>query len=137
MLESKSRRRLLKGATMQTNLSTRLTRWREAWQSLDAKRIAEIYADEAVHLSQSVSRIFPDNVEGCIRGRKPIAEWAQAISARLKALHFEPLHATETEDASIFEYSRTFNNDKATAVRVCEVIVWRGDEVIESRVYHA
>jgi ketosteroid isomerase-like protein len=122
---------------MQTDLSKRLARWREAWQSLDTKRIAAIYADNAVHVSQSVSRVFPENVEGRLQGRKPIAEWAKAIAARLKALHFEPLHVTETKDASIFEYWRTLNNDKTTAVRVCEVISWRGDEVIESRVYHA
>ena len=64
-------------------------------------------------------------------------ELAAAAAARFGALRFEPLQATETEHASVLEYRRIIDHDETSAIRVCEVIFWRGDEVIESRVYHA
>jgi hypothetical protein len=80
---------------------------------------------------------FPRGADGRLAGREAIKALARAAAARFSALRFEPLKATETEDASIFEYRRVTDNDVASAVQVCEVIFWRGDEVIESRVYHA
>jgi hypothetical protein len=122
---------------MQTKLSKRLERWCEAWQSLDTERIAKLYAIDAEHRSSAVTRLFPDNAEGCLKGRQAITKLAAAAAARLSALRFEPLQATETENASVLEYRRIFNNDDTSAANVCEVIFWRGDEIVESRIYHA
>ena len=81
--------------------------------------------------------VFPDNAQGCLKGRQAISKLAAAAASRLSVLRFEPFQAIETADASVLEYRRIFNNDDASAVNVCEVIFWRGDEIVESRVYHA
>ena len=122
---------------MQRKLSNRLMRWSEAWQSLDPERVGEVYATDAVHESAAVKRLFPQNRDGRLAGREAIKELAKAAAARFRALRFEPLTATETESASVFEYRRVTDNDETSAIKVCEVIQWRGDEVVESRVYHA
>jgi hypothetical protein len=122
---------------MQTKLSKRLERWCEAWQSLDTERVAKLYAIDAVHRSSAVTRFFPDNAEGRLKGRQAISKLAAAAAARISVLRFEPFQATETADTSVLEYRRIFNNDDASAVNVCEVIFWHGEEIVESRVYHA
>lgn len=122
---------------MEAKLSKRLKRWSEAWQSLDPQRVRQVYAADAVHASAAVTRLLPGNADGRLTGRLAIEELARAVAARFSALRFEPFAATETENASVFEYRRITDNDEASAVHVCEVIFWRGDEVIESRVYHA
>jgi hypothetical protein len=122
---------------MPTKLSKRLERWCEAWQSLDAERVAKLYAIDAVHQSQTVTRAFPENLQGRLKGRQAIAKLAAVGAARLSAIRFEPFAATETENSSVLEYRRIYNNDEASATNVCEVIFWRGEEIVESRVYHA
>src|SRR5258706_6436397 len=97
---------------MQPKLSKRLERWCEAWQSLDAKRVAKLYAADALHQSKTVTRVHPDNVEGRLEGRQAIAELATAGAARLSAIRFEPFGVTETENASVLEYRRIYNNDE-------------------------
>jgi hypothetical protein len=127
----------MKGEAMHPKLSKRLARWSEAWQSLDPERVGKVYAADAVHQSAAVKRLLPEKTDGRLAGREAIKELARAAAGRFSALRFEPLEATETEVASVFEYRRVTDNDEASAVKVCEVIFWRGDEVVESRVYHA
>jgi len=122
---------------MEPKLSKRLRRWSEAWQSLDAERVGEVYASDAVHQSAAVKRLFPEKADGRLAGREAIKQLARAAEARFKALRFDPLKVTETDNVSVFEYRRVTDNDEASAVSVCEVIFWRGEEVVESRVYHA
>jgi hypothetical protein len=74
---------------------------------------------------------------GRLKGRQAIAKLAAVGAARLSAIRFEPFAATETENSSVLEYRRIYNNDEASATNVCEVIFWRGEEIVESRVYHA
>jgi hypothetical protein len=126
-----------KGDIMEAKLSPRLARWSEAWQSLDPERVGAVYAVDAVHQSAAVKRLFPEQADGRLAGREAIKRLARAAASRFSALRFEPLKATETENVSVFEYRRVTEDDEASAINACEVIFWRGNEVIVSRVYHA
>jgi ketosteroid isomerase-like protein len=118
-------------------MSPRLACWRDAWQSLDAQRIVALYTDDAVHQTPPAARIFPDNKEGRLAGREAIAQFVTIVCQRLQKLEFIAYRIIETGEASIMEYRRILNGDVAGAVDSCEVILWRGDQVQESRVYHA
>src|SRR5262245_44341542 len=122
---------------MNVVLSPRLARWRAAWQSLDPARIRALYAAQAAHETPAVARALPGHRGNRLQGADEIGAFVNAACARLRALAFEPLRAFEDGATSVFEYRRTFNNDTAAAINVCEVIEWEGDQVIASRVYHA
>jgi len=122
---------------MEPKLSARLSRWRDSWQALAVAEIIEKYAEDAVHESPGVKRLFPDNDAARLEGRAAIAEFVAVAAARLRSFRIEPFSVFESGDVSVIEYRRIANDDEAGAIKVCEVIVWRGDRVVASRVYHA
>jgi hypothetical protein len=120
---------------MDLSLSPRLAGWRKAWQTLSASDIAARYADDAVHESPGVKRLFPGKSR--LEGRAAIDEYIATALARLQSFRIEPFAVSECGDVSVIEYNRVANDDEASAIKVCEVIVWRGERVAASRVYHA
>jgi hypothetical protein len=117
-------------------LSPRVLRWREAWHSGDAERVAALYGADATHDSAKVAAAMPAlGGRTALASRDEILAYAQKAFARVGWLRFEFLNVTESESLSAMEYLRTSGID-ATPHRVVEILEWDGELLKAVRVYH-
>ena len=117
--------------------SERVTRWKAAWESLDADRVAELYAANATHSSPQVPRVYPEARDGVLRGVGQIREYARRGLARYTALRFELETVTENSERSAVEYRRYSNVDTSGPLHGLELIDWHGPLIAAVRVFHA
>lgn len=121
---------------MSGTISARVLKWRAAWQSGDAERVAALYAIDGTHDSAKVAAAMPEfDGRSALRGRDEIRAYATKAFARVGWLRFEFIHVVENETLSAMEYSRTTGND-AMPHRVVEILEWDGDLLKAVRVYH-
>lgn len=117
-------------------ISARVLRWREAWHSGDAERVAALYAADGTHDSAKVAAAMPElGGRTALRGRDEIRSYAAQAFKRVGWLRFEFLNVVESDTLSAMEYLRTSGID-ATAHRVVEILEWDGDLLKAVRVYH-
>ncbi|MBV9832842.1 MAG: nuclear transport factor 2 family protein [Alphaproteobacteria bacterium] len=87
--------------------SARVLRWREAWHSGDAQRVAALYAPDATHDSAKVAAAMPSlGGRTVLASRDEILTYAQRAFARVGWLRFEFLNVVESENLSVMEYAR-------------------------------
>ncbi len=120
-----------------SGVSARVTRWKEAWESLDANRVAALYASTATHTSGLVPQLMPETQSTSLHGVEQIREYARRALARYSQLRFDVRSATENEDFSAIEYLRHSNLDGASPRHVVELIEWQGSRIRAVRVFHA
>lgn len=116
--------------------SARVLRWREAWHSVAAERVAALYAAHGTHDSAKVAAAMPEfGGRTALSGRDEIRAYAAKAFARVGWLRFEFLNVVESETLSAMEYLRTSGVD-AMPHRVVEILEWDGDLLKAVRVYH-
>lgn len=116
--------------------SPRVLRWREAWHSGDAERVAALYAEGGTHDSAKVAAAMPElGGRTALSGRDEIRAYATKAFERVHWLRFEFLNVVESQTLSAMEYLRTSGID-ATPHRVVEILEWDGDLLKAVRVYH-
>jgi len=116
--------------------SPRVSRWREAWESRDADRVASLYANDATHTSNLVRQLYPEAHGATLQGVDEIREYARRGLARFSELRFELQTVTESDDCSAVEYLRHSNLDNDGAQHVLELIEWKGSRIRAVRVFH-
>ena len=117
-------------------MSERVERWKAAWESRDADRVAALYEAAATHQSGLVLQVFPEVNGTILRGVEQIREYARRGLARFTTLRFDLLTVTETESRSAVEYHRFSNVDGITPKHVLELIEWNGPRITAVRVFH-
>lgn len=117
-------------------MSERVDRWKEAWESRDAERVAALYASDATHASAVVARIFPEAGGAVLHGVEQIREYARRGFSRFTHLRFEILTVTEASGRSAVEYRRHSNLDGDQPAHVLELLEWNGDRLQAVRVFH-
>lgn len=118
-------------------ISRRVSRWKEAWESLDADKVAALYSSSASHTSGLVPQLFPEAQDATLRGVEQIREYARRALARYSALSFDVQSVTENEDCSAVEYLSCSNLDGTNPRHVVELIDWEGSRIRAVRVFHA
>lgn len=117
-------------------ISARVLRWREAWHSGDAERVAALYTADGTHDSAKVAAAMPElGGRTTLSGRDEIRSYASKAFERVRWLRFEFLNVVESETLSAMEYLRTSGVDAAPH-RVVEILEWDGDLLKAVRVYH-
>lgn len=116
-----------------------VTRWQAAWTSLDADRIAALYAEDGEHMSSVVAERM-GIADGRLTSRAAIHAYAQAAAERLQSFRADIINIiSDVSDhggrASV-EYWRVLNGDEATRGLVIEILEWRGNEITSCRVFH-
>jgi nuclear transport factor 2 (NTF2) superfamily protein len=117
-------------------MSTRVDVWKAAWESRDVARIAAMYAPDATHASELVTRLLPEAGGPVCRGREQIAEYFRRALGRYRELRFELDTVTEDATRSAVEYHRHSDVDGANPRHVLELLEWRGDLLSAVRVFH-
>jgi ketosteroid isomerase-like protein len=118
-------------------VSARAERWKAAWESRDADRVAALYLPDATHASSLVPRLFPQpDGEAVLRGVETIREYARLALARFTELRFAIENVVEDSDRTAIEYRRHSNLDVAKPSHVLELIEWSGDRIRAVRVFH-
>lgn len=122
-----------------TQIPDMVTRWQAAWTSLDADRIAALYAEDGEHMSSVVAERM-GIADGRLTSRAAIHAYAQAAAERLQSFRADIINIiSDVSDhggrASV-EYWRVLNGDEATRGLVIEILEWRGNEITSCRVFH-
>jgi hypothetical protein len=118
-------------------ISARVLRWREAWHSGDAERVAALYAALGTHDSAKVAAAMPEfGGRTALSGRDQVRAYATKAFERVHWLRFDFLTVVESETLSAMEYLRTSGID-ATPHRVVEILEWDGDLLRAVRVYRS
>lgn len=114
-------------------------RWQAAWTSLDADRIAALYAENGEHMSSVVSERM-GIADGRLTSRAAIHAYAQAAAKRLQSFRADIINViADTSDeggrASV-EYWRVLNGEETSRGHVIEILEWRANEITSCRVFH-
>ncbi|MDR3499662.1 MAG: nuclear transport factor 2 family protein [Parvibaculum sp.] len=110
-------------------------RWQAAWTSLDADRVAALYAEDGTHMSAVVAERM-GIVDGTLKGRAEIRAYAAAARARLKSFRADIISTIAEDGRASIEYWRVLDGDDTARSRVVEILEWRKDEITACRVFH-
>lgn len=110
-------------------------RWREAWQSLDADRIAALYATDATHMSAVVTERM-GRADGTLRGVDEIRAYASVSASKLKSFRADFINIIQEEGRAAMEYWRIINGNETGRTRVVEILEWHDDKITACRVFH-
>jgi hypothetical protein len=112
-----------------------VSRWQAAWTSLDADRVAGLYAEDATHMSAVVTERM-GRADGTLRGRDDVRAYAAAARARLKSFRADIINVIADEGRASVEYWRVLDGDEAARGRVVEILEWRDEVITACRVFH-
>lgn len=102
-------------------------KWKAAWESLDAEKVAAMRAPSARHQSAWIDRLYPELGRAELRGRDEIREYARRVFTRFTQIGFEILTVVEDATHAAVEYRRHSNVDGANPAYVLELLEWSGD----------
>jgi len=116
-----------------------VVRWRDAWTSLDADRVAALYAEDGEHMSSVVTeRLGITN--GTLKSRAAIHTYALAAAKRLTRFQADIIDVVTEQNAeggkASVEYWRILNGNTEGRTRVIEILEWRQNEITSCRVFH-
>jgi hypothetical protein len=111
-------------------------RWKAAWESGDPDAVAALYGPASTHDSAKVAAAMPE-LGGATRltGSAQLRLYAERAFARVGRLSFALLSVVAGDGVVAVEYERTSSNEP-TPKRVVEILEWRGDIILATRVYH-
>ncbi|MCE9649458.1 MAG: nuclear transport factor 2 family protein [Parvibaculum sp.] len=112
-----------------------VARWKAAWESLDAERVAALYAEDGTHMSGVVTERM-GIADGTLRGRDAIRAYAAAARTRLKSFRADIIDVVAGDGRASVEYWRVLDGDEAARTRTVEILEWRGAEITACRVFH-
>jgi uncharacterized protein (TIGR02246 family) len=118
-----------------TEIPDMVARWKAAWESLDAERVAALYAEDGTHMSGVVTERM-GIADGTLRGRDAIRAYAAAARARLKNFRADIIDVVAGNGRASVEYWRVLDGDEAARTRTVEILEWRGGEITACRVFH-
>jgi hypothetical protein len=117
-------------------ISERVSRWREAWESRDIERIVAMYRPGAIHESSLIPRLYPEAEGTTVTAPESLREYVRRGLERFTELRFEIITATENDRRAAIEYRRHSNIDGANPAHVLELVEWDGDLISHVRVFH-
>jgi hypothetical protein len=116
-----------------------VAQWRDSWASLDAERIANLYAEDGMHMSSVVTeRMGIGN--GTLKSRAAVRIYAEEAAKRLTSFRADIIDVIseirpDGGKASV-EYWRILNGNEERRQRVVELIEWKNGKITSCRVYH-
>jgi hypothetical protein len=124
---------------MSVEIPKMVAMWSEGWASLDAERIANLYAVNGKHMSSVVTeRMGIEN--GTLTSRAAIQLYAEQSAKRLASFRAEIINVisedTPKGGKACVEYWRILNGDENRRQRVAEILEWENDEITSCRVFH-
>lgn len=114
----------------------RVERWKSAWESCDVERIVALYTEDARHESAIVPKLYPEARGTVLRGERALHEYVVRGVAWFHGLEIEVRSVIGDGKRTAIEYRRRSQGDAKKAVRVVELIEWRGDRIRSATVYH-
>ena len=119
-------------------LPVRIARWKLAWESGEAGRVAALYTADCRHHSANVPSLFPERAATGLVGTADVRAYAENAFQKFPSLAIKIVTLTETEDRSVIEYDRHSDQDgtPAVAVVVVEILEWSDGLIREARVFH-
>lgn len=108
--------------------------WLKAFNANDLESLLALYAEDAVHYSPKLKLRHPET-NGLIRGKSALRAWWLDAFERLPQLRYQEQTITANNDRVFMEYLRIVPGEEDIAV--AEVLVIKGELIVESRVYHA
>src|SRR5438093_1254636 len=81
------------------------TKWLDAFNAHDLKKILELYHSDAQHYSPKLKQRQPET-NGMVRGKAALADWWREAFDRLPTLQYHPTALTANDDRVFMEYIR-------------------------------
>lgn len=107
--------------------------WLRAFNARDLDALLALYAENAVHLSPKLRERQPET-GGKVIGRPALRAWWADSFARLPGLRYDVVSLTADKERVWFEYRRVLPGQPD--LMVAELLIVRGEKIVESRVYH-
>lgn len=114
-------------------------KWQAAWSSLDAEKVAALYAEDATHMSAAVTARM-NRADGTLHGPAELHAYAVEVAKVLKSFRADITsviaEGTDEEGRAAIEYWRVVNGDEAGRKRVAEILEWKQGKLSACRVFH-
>lgn len=119
--------------TSQKNLSIAHS-WFEAFNSHNLEKLLSLYDDDATHFSPKLKVRFPET-NGFVSGKNALHDWWKDSFKRIPTLHYKVTSLTADSDRVFMEYERSADGEPKSMI--AEVLEFKEDKIICSRVYHS
>lgn len=108
--------------------------WFKAFNTKDIELLLSLYDAEASHYSPKL-KIRQPETNGLIKGQAALKAWWADAFERMPQLKYEIIHLMREGEQVFMEYTRICPGEED--MRIGEVLLFKADKIIFSRVYHS